>query len=193
MVHHLVIDNVSWAILLEDLWTVYEQLINRREIRLPPKTTSFQRWAILQEEYAQSIALEEEREYWLTLCQVKDCGLPRDYPDGVNVGSSADTILVALGMEETHSLLYEIPKTHRAQINEILLTALCQTFSQWSGQNGLLVDVEGHGREEIVGDVDLSRTVGWFYDRVSDFLACADWRRPRDSFGVYQRAAPSSP
>jgi non-ribosomal peptide synthase protein (TIGR01720 family) len=162
VVHHLIIDNVSWAILLEDLWTVYEQLINRREIRLAPKTTSIQRWAILLEEYAQSVAFEEKREYWLTLSAVKDCGLPRDYPDGVNVGSSADTILVALGTEETHSLLYEIPKTHRAQINEILLLALCQTFSHWSGQNGLLVDVEGHGREEIVGDVDLSRTVGWF-------------------------------
>jgi amino acid adenylation domain-containing protein/non-ribosomal peptide synthase protein (TIGR01720 family) len=162
VIHHLLVDSVSWRILLEDLWTVYEQLIEAAETQLPPKTTSFQLWARLLTEYAQSAELEQETDYWLAVSQVPDHRLPRDYPDGANVAASARTVLVGLNVEETRRLLQDIPKAYHTQINDALLTALVHAFSQWSGQDSLLIDLEGHGREAIIEGVDLSRTIGWF-------------------------------
>jgi non-ribosomal peptide synthase protein (TIGR01720 family) len=69
---------------------------------------------------------------------------------------------VKLSAEETEALLREVPKAHQTQINEVLLTALLQSCGRWSGESHLLVDLEGHGREEISEELDLSRTVGWF-------------------------------
>src|SRR5205807_1974650 len=63
---------------------------------------------------------------------------------------------------ETLTLLMEVPAAYRTQINEVLLTALARTLGQWTGASSVLLDLEGHGREEIFAGVDLSRTVGWF-------------------------------
>jgi non-ribosomal peptide synthase protein (TIGR01720 family) len=65
-------------------------------------------------------------------------------------------------MEETRALLQEVPQAYHTHINDALLTALVQAFAHWTESPALLVDMEGHGREEIVEGVDLSRTVGWF-------------------------------
>ncbi|MGH8473947.1 MAG: condensation domain-containing protein, partial [Gammaproteobacteria bacterium] len=51
---------------------------------------------------------------------------------------------------------------YHTQINDVLLTALVQSFERWTGERALLLDLEGHGREELFAEVDLSRTVGWF-------------------------------
>jgi non-ribosomal peptide synthase protein (TIGR01720 family) len=71
-------------------------------------------------------------------------------------------VSVALSTEETQALLREVPTAYHTRIDEVLLTALLQAFVSWTGQNTLLLDVEGHGREEILDGVDLSRSVGWF-------------------------------
>jgi non-ribosomal peptide synthase protein (TIGR01720 family) len=70
--------------------------------------------------------------------------------------------LLKLSAEETRALLQEVPRAYNTQINDVLLTALAQAFARWTGESSLLVDLEGHGREEILEGVDLSRTVGWF-------------------------------
>jgi non-ribosomal peptide synthase protein (TIGR01720 family) len=67
-----------------------------------------------------------------------------------------------LSVEETKLLLQEVPAAYRTQINDVLLTALGQAFERWTGNNSLLLDLEGHGREDIFEGVDLSRTIGWF-------------------------------
>jgi non-ribosomal peptide synthase protein (TIGR01720 family) len=71
-------------------------------------------------------------------------------------------VSVTLTPEETQALLTEVPSAYQTQINDLLLTALAQTFQQWTGSNSLLIELEGHGREDILDNVDLSRTVGWF-------------------------------
>jgi non-ribosomal peptide synthase protein (TIGR01720 family) len=90
--------------------------------------------------------------------------LPKDFPEGTNKNTEASskTVSVYLDVENTEKLLREVPKAYQTQINEVLLTALVQTFSQWTGTSNLLLDLEGHGREAIFDDVDLLRTVGWF-------------------------------
>jgi non-ribosomal peptide synthase protein (TIGR01720 family) len=76
--------------------------------------------------------------------------------------ASAEQVAVALSAERTRALLQEVPPVYHTQINDVLLTALVQSFARWTGEQVLLLDLEGHGREELFAEVDLARTVGWF-------------------------------
>ena len=162
VIHHLLVDGVSWRILLEDLQLGYEQLSQGEEMHLPAKTTSYKHWAERLHEYAQSDELREETTFWIDEARRDVCPLPVDYPDDSNTVESARSVSVSLSADETRLLLQEMPKVFRTEINDVLLTALSQAFTQWTGETELLVDLEGHGREEIIEDIDLSRTVGWF-------------------------------
>jgi amino acid adenylation domain-containing protein/non-ribosomal peptide synthase protein (TIGR01720 family) len=162
LIHHLAVDGVAWRILLEDLMTAYQQLSLGEGAQLPPKTTSFGSWARRLAEFAQTPELKREMAYWLA--QATSPPLPVDYPEGrsSNTEASARVVSDSLTIEETRALLQEVSNAYRTQINDVLLTALAQAFSQWTGERALLVDLEGHGRETLFDDVDLSRTVGWF-------------------------------
>ena len=160
IIHHLAVDGVSWRILIEDFQTIYQQISQGRAIQLPPKTTSFKQWSNRLQEYARSENLYSELDYWLSTH--KPVKLPIDFPGKNNTEAAACTMSVSLGVEETQILLQQVLAAYRAQINDILLTTLLQSFAEWTGENSLLVDLEGHGREELFEDVDLSRTVGWF-------------------------------
>mgnify|MGYP001794468810 CR=1 FL=1 len=162
IIHHLVVDGVSWRILLEDLQIAQQQLSQGSVIQLSPKTTSFQYWTIQLIEYARSEVLQQELNYWLNQSRQPVKPIPVDFSDNSNQVVQADTISVTLSEVETLALLQKVPATYRTQINDVLLTALIQVFAQWTGERTLLVDLEGHGREELFQDVDLSRTVGWF-------------------------------
>ena len=165
IIHHLAVDGVSWRILLEDLQTAYQQLESGCSIQLPAKTTSFKHWAFKLTEYARSSVARKELTYWQSLSRTQITRLPLDCSEGANTEASARTVSVSLNVEETRALLQEVPKAYRTQINDVLLTALVQVLATWSGSNSVLVELEGHGREEILSDVDLSRTVGWFTTR----------------------------
>ena len=160
--HHLVVDGVSWRVLLEDLQTVWEQLRRGDEVRLPAKTTSFKYWSERLVELAQSDELREEMKYWLALPWDEHRPLPVDFQDGRDSNASASTISVLLSVDETRALLQEVPAAYHTEINDALLTALALSYGKWAGSPALLIDLEGHGREDIFDDVDLSRTAGWF-------------------------------
>jgi non-ribosomal peptide synthase protein (TIGR01720 family) len=95
--------------------------------------------------------------------------------------SSTRTLILSLGAEETQLLLYKLPELYGTQINDTLLTALVQTFSKWTGSPSLLFDLIGHGREEIIRDVDLSRTVGWFNTTFPMLLVLEDGLSPAEA------------
>ncbi len=162
VIHHLAVDIVSWQILLEDLQTVYQQLIQGREVELPPKTTSFQYWSKRLATYAQSEMLRQELPHWLAEPRRHVPRLPIDYPEGDNTEASARMVSVLLDAEETQILLQKVPAAYSGRIDQILLAALARAFWRWNGKRPVLVDLEGHGREDLFEDVDLSRTVGWF-------------------------------
>ncbi len=162
VIHHLVVDGVSWRILLEDLLTGYEQLIQGKAIQLQSKTTSFKDWAHQLQEYAQTEVLKSELAYWLSASRASISPIPRDYALGLNTVASTNTVLVSLTALETHSLLQDVPKAYKTQINDVLLTALVLVLSSWTHSKSVLFNLEGHGREDIIDGVDLSRTVGWF-------------------------------
>jgi len=161
VIHHLAVDGVSWRILLDDMQRAYEQLQRGEDVRLPPKTLSFKRWSELLGAQAQSAALREELEYWTTESRRDVGAVPIDRA-GDNTVDSARSLSVFLTAEETRLLLQEVPRAYRTQINDVLLAALAQALSEWTSEKRVLVDLEGHGREEIVEGCDLSRTVGWF-------------------------------
>jgi non-ribosomal peptide synthase protein (TIGR01720 family) len=164
VIHHLAIDGISWRILLEDLATAYQQISQGQEIKLPLKTTSFQDWSNQLVIYSQSEKLQQERNYWLSQLTEEIASLPIDYPwtQESNQLSSAKAFQLFLNEEETRSLLQDVPGVYNTQINDVLLTALLESFSQWTGEKSLIVDLEGHGREDLFEVIDLSRTVGWF-------------------------------
>ncbi|HYN84436.1 MAG TPA: amino acid adenylation domain-containing protein [Pyrinomonadaceae bacterium] len=160
--HHMAVDIVSWGILLADLHAAYDQLKNGEAVSLPPKTTSYKEWAERLAAHAQDARVREERGFWLDEARREVAPVPVDFPEGDNVKSAADIVRVSLDREETQALLREVPKAYRTQIHEVLLAALAQSYSEWAGAASLLVDLEGHGREDLFDGVDLSRTVGWF-------------------------------
>ncbi|HEV2705167.1 MAG TPA: amino acid adenylation domain-containing protein [Pyrinomonadaceae bacterium] len=162
VIHHLGVDIVSWQILLADLWQAYEQLSQGRSLDLPPKTTSFKQWAERLTQYAQSEELERELEFWTSAPNQPIAHLPLDFEGRANTEVSAHNISVSLTEEETKQILQEVPKSYRTQINDVLLAALARSMNRWTGGGALLVDLEGHGREPLFDDIDLTRTVGWF-------------------------------
>ncbi|MBN3876528.1 MAG: non-ribosomal peptide synthetase [Nostoc sp.] len=161
VIHHLVVDGVSWRILLEDLQTAYQQLAHGKAIALPAKTTSFKDWSNKLTKYAQSETLKSEVAYWLNESRAAVPPIPVDYK-GANTVEAASTVTVSLNEAQTRALLQDVPKAYNTQINDVLLTALALVLSRWTNSKSVLFNLEGHGREDIIDDVDLSRTIGWF-------------------------------
>ncbi|MDU9390189.1 non-ribosomal peptide synthase/polyketide synthase [Pseudomonas sp. zfem002] len=162
VVHHLVVDGVSWRVLLEDLQQAYAAIVAGRAAALPAKTSSYKAWAEKLHGYANSPALEAERDYWRAVLDGAAPDLPQDNPQGSLRIRDAAHATSRLDETLTTQLLKVAPAAYRTQVNDLLLTALAEVLCQWSGQPSVLVQLEGHGREDLFEDIDLSRTVGWF-------------------------------
>ncbi|MFJ3925912.1 amino acid adenylation domain-containing protein, partial [Streptomyces sp. NPDC090022] len=161
-VHHIVMDGVSWRVLLEDLATAYAQLAAGRPADLGPKTSSYQQWSRRLTDHVRSGGLDHEIEHWRAVDPGHAPALPVDHPAGRNVTAHERTVRVALTREETEALLQRVPSVYRTQINDVLVSALGRTLADWTGTDRLVLGLEGHGREELFEDLDLSRTVGWY-------------------------------
>jgi len=155
VIHHLAVDGVSWRILLEDLQRAYEGL------ELPPKTASVRRWAERLRELAASPGIFAETGYWTSEERCRARPLPVEL-DGADLVAGARSVEAALSEDETRALLREVAAAFQAEVNDALLAALAFAVTAWTGDAGVLLDVEGHGRwEEVAGGLDVSRTVGW--------------------------------
>ncbi|MDN4546617.1 non-ribosomal peptide synthetase [Pseudomonas sp. C32] len=161
-IHHLVVDGVSWRILLDDLQTVYRQLDTQQSVKLPAKTSAFKDWAARLHAYAGSESLREELGGWQTQLAGPSAELPCDHPEGGRQNRHAQTVSVRLDSERTRQLLQQAPSAYRTQVNDLLLTALARVVCRWSGHASALIQLEGHGREALFDEIDLTRTVGWF-------------------------------
>jgi len=160
VIHHLVVDGVSWRILLDDLDTTYRQALAGQALVLPPKTTAFKTWA--ERLHEQAAQLGGELDYWTRQLD----GAPVDLPEVDLTGSLENrhrhSVQAHLNADLTRQLLQQAPAAYRTQVNDLLLTALARVVCRWSGTESALIELEGHGREDLFDDVDLSRTVGWF-------------------------------
>ncbi|MFJ3217879.1 amino acid adenylation domain-containing protein [Kitasatospora sp. NPDC086801] len=156
--HHLVVDGVSWRILLDDLRSGYADLTAGRPLRPAPRSTSFGQWSRRLREHALTSGFDDELAHWRAL--------PAPAGEPLDTGRFGDrrTARHTLTEDETEALLRRVPGVLRAQVHEVLLTALAQALAAQghADDGGTVIDLEGHGREEILDGVDLSRTVGWF-------------------------------
>ncbi|MDG9812209.1 amino acid adenylation domain-containing protein, partial [Pseudomonas juntendi] len=158
VIHHLVVDGVSWRILLEDLEQAYAQRLAGQPLSLAPRTSSYQAWSAQLHE--QVPAFVGQLPYWQA--QRGDGALPCDRPDAPVSNRHGAKLASRLSRERTRQLLQVAPAAYRTQVNDLLLTALARVICQWSGSQAALVQLEGHGREELFDGIDLTRTVGWF-------------------------------
>jgi amino acid adenylation domain-containing protein/non-ribosomal peptide synthase protein (TIGR01720 family) len=156
VMHHLVVDGVSWRVFLEDLQRLY------RQQPLPAKTSSFKAWAERLQAHARSEAVQPQKHFWLQQLQGVPTDLPCRDPQGARPVRLAQTVVSQLDAEHTRQLLQQAPAAYRTQINDLLLTALARVICQWTGQASSLIQLEGHGREDLFDDIDLTRTLGWF-------------------------------
>lgn len=162
IIHHLAVDGVSWRILMDDLQLYYSQIVRGDEIKPLAKTSSFRQWSMGLSEYAESRDLAKELSYWIELADNKTARLPLDFPDGENLLQASRTISASLSELDTEALLREVPESYNVRINEILMMALVMTLAEWSRETNHVIELEGHGREHIFDDLNVSRTVGWF-------------------------------
>lgn len=162
VVHHFAVDAVSWRILLEDLQQACSAIHDERRNVLPPKTSSFRTWAERLIQYADSSSIQDEIAYWMAVNTLDSGRIPRDFAGGDNLSGSARTTRRHLTSEDTQILLQQVSVNCHLRPNEILLCALAQVLTNWTGRPQARIDVESHGREPLFDDVDLSRTVGWF-------------------------------
>ncbi|GLH20901.1 non-ribosomal peptide synthetase [Pseudomonas atacamensis] len=162
VIHHLVVDGVSWRILLEDLQSAYQQISSGQRVHLPAKTSAFKDWGLRLQEHARSAALGSELSYWREQLRDAPLCLPLDNPQGQLNNRFERSVDTRLDAERTRQLLQQAPAVYRTQVNDLLLTALARVLCEWTASDSALVQLEGHGREDLFDDIDLSRTVGWF-------------------------------
>ncbi|MEE1798373.1 amino acid adenylation domain-containing protein [Streptomyces sp. JV176] len=161
-VHHLSVDGVSWRILQDDLRVAWDAVRNGDTPRLQPTGTSFPQWARALTHHAHHASVLDEFARWRTA--------PEDPPvaeralDGaVDTEDTRRRHSASLPGALTAALVTDATAAFDCSVNELLLTAFALACADWrDGPDALLVDLEGHGREEFAADVDLSRTVGWF-------------------------------
>ncbi|WP_095197365.1 non-ribosomal peptide synthase/polyketide synthase [Pseudomonas sp. Irchel 3A7] len=156
VIHHLAVDGVSWRVLLEDLQAAYQGQ------ELPPKTSAFQVWADKLDAYARCETATNELSWWQSHLDGASDSLPAANAQASQAGHLRQGVSIGLDREQTRQLLQQAPAIYRTQVNDLLLTALARTLSRWTGDQSALIQLEGHGREELFDDIDLTRTVGWF-------------------------------
>nr|WP_307818931.1 non-ribosomal peptide synthetase [Streptomyces sabulosicollis] len=169
VLHHLVVDGVSWRILVPDLTAAWQAAGAGRAARLEPVGTSFRTWAERLAEEAHSPRRTAELELWERMTATPERTLGRRPLDPArDTVGTARSLTLTMDPERTTAVLTEVPAALSASVNEVMLTALALAVTGWrrrreGGDNtAVLIDLEGHGREEFAPDIDLSRTVGWF-------------------------------
>jgi len=159
LVHHLVMDGVSWRILLPDLESAYRAAAAGTKPNLRPVRTSLRTWAT---GLAGAAARKAgETGYWRQVLSAPLARLGRREFD-----PDRDTHATVAHLRRTlpaDDLVTTVPGRLRARVDEVLLTGLALAARSWTGADDLVVDLESHGRaQDQVPGTDLSRTIGWF-------------------------------
>ncbi|MGQ3478679.1 amino acid adenylation domain-containing protein [Paenibacillus sp. TY11] len=156
-IHHLVIDGVSWRILVQELYQLYHGTA------LPPVFNPYKKWQSVLMSYSENKDTLSHIEYWKKVqLQSAAFELPVDhYPDH-RENSESSELVTMLTPNDTQLLVYHCSQAYHTEINDLLLTAWSLALSAWSGQKTIAFRLEGHGREHFVSDMDLTRTIGWF-------------------------------
>jgi nonribosomal peptide synthetase CepB len=165
--HHLVVDGVSWQILLPDLAMACAAVMAGQSAVLDPVGTSFRAWALLLGREAAEPARVAELEAWQRILAEGDPLIGGRALDERDSAADVGRVMGVLPAAQGEALLGTAPEVFHAGVQEVVLAALAAAVGAWRARQGqpsglVLADVEGHGRAELAAGVDLSRTVGWF-------------------------------
>jgi len=160
--HHLVTDAISWAILLEDLGAGLSSVANGATIDLPSKTASYQQWARSLTEHVRAGGALDEIDFWLRLLDRPYPPVPVDFEEGPNSEASVRVVSAVLTPEMTARCLAAAATRRRGGRHEVVLAALARAVANFTATRTVCLELEGHGRERVGDDLDVSRTVGWF-------------------------------
>lgn len=172
-IHHLVVDSVSWRILLEDLKIALTQLCNGEKVSLPVKTDSYQKWAEALQNHVLSDGFKKEAVYWE--------GVKEEITQSAFIfaGKPANDVFFReckdfLSEEMTNMLLYKTAKAYHTEINDILLCSLGMAVKELNGQDKFAIGLESHGRNGLSDNINIDRTVGWFTSVYPFIITCTD-------------------
>ncbi|WP_125152628.1 non-ribosomal peptide synthetase [Clostridium rectalis] len=158
-IHHLVVDGISWRIIIEDLNTAYKQLINKNPIDLPMKTTSFLEWANNLKKFSKTDIISSEIDYWNKVSENTNFSYKGKEKEA-DYGFGKEVLILSKNFKK--NLFERALKPYNLKINDILLTALFRAINTVTGNTTVSVCMEGHGRERLHIPISIERTVGWF-------------------------------
>jgi len=158
--HHLIVDGVSWRILIEDINILLDQSLRNEKLELDITTHSYQEWAEKLELYAKEI-VEEEEEYWKRMLDFNP-DFPMEHDFGDDTVLNSETISLELNEADTSKLMTEANSIYKTEANDLLIASLIRTIKNHTGCRDVAIELEHHGREELFSDLDISRTIGWF-------------------------------
>ncbi|OUS25460.1 hypothetical protein A9Q99_21275 [Gammaproteobacteria bacterium 45_16_T64] len=181
VIHHLLIDVVSWRILMDDINVGLANIANGKAIDLGIKTTSVQQWGDALVAFAKTDSVLEKAAYWRSFNDVQFAAIPTDNHCLDNTYGQLKETVVTLDTDQTQRLLSQVNGAYRTDIEDILLSALAMTVSHWAEKedareahevasdnastspgNRVYLQLESHGRENIATSVDVTSTLGWF-------------------------------
>ncbi|WP_438464301.1 amino acid adenylation domain-containing protein [Marinomonas sp. PE14-40] len=170
--HHLIMDAVSWQVLLQDLHAYYKAaLTNQSDALSATDVARFDQWQDYLTERASQLDVEAATAYWSSQIQTE---LPQ--VDANNTYQNSQQLSLSLSQELTHKLLGDANVAYKTRVQELLLTALAKVLGQWQQLPDVTIELEGHGRESGDSDLDLSTSIGWFTSRFPQKLsAVVDW------------------
>ena len=158
-IHHLLVDGVSWRIITEDLNIAAMQIVSGKPVSLPEKTHSYLDYSKALEKYRTSYALLQERPYWDKVRRQLDAF---ETCNARNYDRKTSTVKAYLSNKYTKLLQTKCNQAYNTEINDLLIAALGRMYNEMTGQNGLTIQMEGHGRENFDDSLIIDRTVGWF-------------------------------
>ena len=162
VVHHLVIDLVSWRILIDDIEFAYRELTSHREVNVPAESCSYVAWSQYLSTLAQSASITEQLEYWMDVLSTTN-ELPADF-SAKTVGKEdlAETVTRSFDAEIADKLRRDANEAYHTNPMDLLICCLATTIANWTDQSEILIELESHGRSVTDATLDVSRTVGWF-------------------------------
>ncbi|QOT00620.1 amino acid adenylation domain-containing protein [Brevibacterium sp. JNUCC-42] len=156
--HHLVVDGVSWRILLEDMGQLFRDLEEGRDLHLPAKTHSMQKWAEELALYSKTEALLYQ-EYWKEALDSPTSNSKSEVEERLE---NCETLSAELPRESTDQLLLNANRAYQTHSHELIIMGLSLATAALTSKTEITLELEGHGREQLFSDIDVTRTIGWF-------------------------------
>lgn len=158
--HHLIIDGVSWNILLDQL----SDILNGGDISSLNKSQSFKSWANQQYRYRLNNNVKDELNYWTKVLNIERPNLfeMNNSPGEVILNQHTKIESRVLTTDLTRNLMKEAIVPYKTKVSELLVFALARTLNSVTKKTEIMLELEGHGREEITESTDITNTVGWF-------------------------------